>query len=191
MPAKRTATKTASRAAASTPSMSTALVPTPKPAALLPTRIHVSTKAREQMGRVLNARLADLLDLERQAKQAHWNVRGPRFQMLHELFDDVAELAVKWADDVAERALQLGVIAEGTSQAVVARSQLAPAPLRADHADAWIGLVADALATCANAIRKDIDAADKAKDAITADLFTRITGEADKQLWFVESHLLA
>jgi DNA-binding ferritin-like protein len=42
---------------------------------------------------LLNRNLASAIDLERQAKQAHWNVKGPNFIALHELFDKVAEAA--------------------------------------------------------------------------------------------------
>jgi starvation-inducible DNA-binding protein len=42
---------------------------------------------------LLNRNLASAIDLERQAKQAHWKVKGPNFIALHELFDKVAEAA--------------------------------------------------------------------------------------------------
>ena len=48
---------------------------------------------RARVGVLLNARLADTIDLQLQAKQAHWNVKGPNFIALHELFDKVAEAA--------------------------------------------------------------------------------------------------
>ncbi len=154
-------------------------------------RIDLPANSRMALGIVLNERLADFLDLERQAKQAHWNVKGPRFQPLHELFDAVAAHAVAWGDDIAERAVQLGCVAEGTIQAVAARSELPKAPLNVGSADEWVHVVAEALAYCANASRADIAEADAADDAVTADLLTRITSEADKQLWFVESHLIS
>ncbi len=153
------------------------------------TRVDLPADTRVAMGMILNERLADFLDLERQAKQAHWNVKGARFNQLHLLFDDTAALAVGWSDDLAERAVQLGCAAEGTVQTVAQRSRLPQAPLTADSADEWVHVVAEALAGCANAARADIVEANTADDAITADLLTRITGEADKQLWFVESHL--
>jgi starvation-inducible DNA-binding protein len=153
------------------------------------TSIDLPEDVRSEMITLLNERLADFLDLERQCKQAHWNVKGPRFQQLHLLFDDTAALAVTWADDLAERAMQLGGIAEGTVQAVAERTSLRAAPLVAPDADTWIGVVTEALACCANGARKNIEPADDAGDAITADLLTRITSEADKQLWFVEAHL--
>src|SRR5712692_8524672 len=42
---------------------------------------------------ILNARLADSIDLMHQAKQAHWNVKGPSFMALHTLFDEVVDAA--------------------------------------------------------------------------------------------------
>ena len=151
--------------------------------------IDLPEKTRSEMIGMLNERLADFLDLERQAKQAHWNVKGPRFHQLHLLFDETAALAVGWADDLAERAMQLGGVAEGTVQAVSARTSLKAAPLVAPDADAWVRVLTDALACAANGARKCVEQADDADDAITADLLTRVTSEADKQLWFVESHL--
>ena len=156
-----------------------------------PTRVDLPANTRTAIGMILNERLADFLDLEQQAKQAHWNVKGPRFMPLHVLFDETAALAVGWSDEIAERAVQLGCVAEGTVQAVAERSELPRCPLNAESADEWVHVVAEALAFCANDARADIAEADAADDAITTDLLTRITGAADKQLWFVESHLQA
>jgi starvation-inducible DNA-binding protein len=156
---------------------------------LFPTRIDLPDDTRASTIHFLNARLADALDLERQAKQAHWNVRGARFMPLHLLFDETAALAVTWADDIAERIAQLGGVAEGTVQAIAERTSLSPAPLVAEDSTAWVTVVSDALAGFANAAREAIEEADDADDAITTDLLTRVVGAADKQLWFVESHL--
>ncbi len=189
MPAKKS--KAGKSVATAAKGASTALVTTARSLAPFPTRVALPMNTRAALGVILNERLADILDLERQAKQAHWNVKGPRFQQLHVLFDETAALAVGWADDIAERAVQLGCVAEGTIQAVAGRSELPKSPLNVDNADEWVHVVAEALAFCANAARADIAEAEAAEDAVTTDLLTRITGEADKQLWFVESHLQA
>lgn len=190
-PSKRaTIAKSASRAKETTAlpaKASTSLVTTSRTP--FATRVDLPANTRVALGIILNERLADFLDLERQAKQAHWNVKGPRFQPLHELFDTVAGLAVGWADDIAERAVQLGCVAEGTVDAVAGRSELPKCPLNVATADDWVHVIAEALAFCTNATRADIEEAEAADDAVTTDLLTRITGEADKQLWFVESHL--
>ena len=73
---------------------------------------------------MLNEHLADAIDLHLQAKQAHWNIKGPNFVGLHELFDRVAAQAVEYSDLIAERAVALGGVARGTLQAVSAQSQL-------------------------------------------------------------------
>ena len=55
-----------------------------------PTRNTLPAASREQLIPLLNARLADATDLKSQVKQAHWNVKGPQFLPLHELFDGIA-----------------------------------------------------------------------------------------------------
>src|SRR5262245_40510734 len=54
-------------------------------------KIDLSENVRKQAIGLLNARLSDGVDLHYQAKQAHWNVKGPSFIALHELFDKVAD----------------------------------------------------------------------------------------------------
>src|SRR6266576_5097778 len=78
---------------------------------------------------LLNQHLADVLDLGLQTKQAHWNVKGPHFIGLHELFDKVAEELEEFTDNLAERAVELGGVAQGTVQVVSKRSKLAAYPL--------------------------------------------------------------
>jgi starvation-inducible DNA-binding protein len=73
---------------------------------------------------LLNARLADCKDLQTQTKQAHWNVKGPNFIGLHELFDKINEEVDEYVDEIAERAVQLGGVAEGTARVVAKRSTL-------------------------------------------------------------------
>src|SRR5262245_10552107 len=78
---------------------------------------------------LLNQQLADALDLGLQSKQAHWNVKGPHFIGLHELFDKVAEELEEFIDDIAERAVELGGTARGTIQVIAEKSRLAAYPL--------------------------------------------------------------
>ncbi len=56
----------------------------------------------------MNGRLAAAVDLQMQMKQTHWNVKGPGFIGLHELFDKVAEAVEGYVDQIAERIVQLG-----------------------------------------------------------------------------------
>jgi len=140
---------------------------------------------------LLNQQLADLLDLGLQAKQAHWNVKGPNFIGLHELFDKVAEELEEFTDDIAERAVELGGIAFGTVQSVSGNSRLEAYPLDVTSGREHISALSDALATFGKTTRAAIDAAGKAGDADTADLFTGVSRGVDKLLWMVEAHTQA
>lgn len=155
------------------------------------TKIDLPKEKRSELIQLLNDRLADVLDLQAQAKQAHWNVKGPSFIALHELFDKVAESAEEHADLIAERAVTLGGVAEGTLQVVSKKTSLNPYPLHLaaghDHAEA----LSQALAAVGKRVREAIEKATQLGDADTADLFTEVSRETDKNLWFVEAHLQA
>jgi starvation-inducible DNA-binding protein len=153
------------------------------------TRNTLAESIRKKMVPVLNARLADSVDLMLQAKQAHWNVRGATFSQLHELFDKVADSAGEWADMLAERAVQLGGTAEGTAAAVAKATTLKPYPLTITAGEAHVEALAKALADFGTKVRTAIDATGQAGDADTADLFTEISRDVDKYLWQVEAHL--
>jgi starvation-inducible DNA-binding protein len=155
------------------------------------TRNDLSAKTRVKVVTLLNARLADAIDLQLQAKQAHWNVKGPQFIALHELFDQIAGDLGGQVDDMAERITALGGVAEGTVQAVAGRSKLDAYPLEISEGRAHLDALAAALARFAKSVRKAIDEAGKAGDADTSDLFTGISRSADKNLWLLEAHLQA
>ena len=95
------------------------------------TKNDLSETTRGKSIELLNARLADCIDLQTQTKQAHWNVKGPNFIALHELFDGINEAVEDYVDDLAERAVQPGGVAEGTARMVVKRSTVEPGDYRA------------------------------------------------------------
>src|SRR5947199_1594200 len=151
----------------------------------------ISPDRRSELNALMNRRLADVVDLQMQMKQAHWNVKGPHFIGLHELFDQVAEEVETYVDMVAERIVQLGGIAEGTVRAAAARSRLEEYPLSIGDGSAHVEAVAKALSTFGREARMTIDEAETLGDADTADMFTEISRGIDKWLWFVEAHLQA
>lgn len=154
-----------------------------------PTKNDIPAEKRTAIARMLNNRLAELIDLQLQAKQAHWNVKGATFIAFHELFDSVAEQATAFADLVAERIVALGGIAEGTLAAVAQRSKLTAYPLSITAAPAHVDALSSSIATVGKAVRSGIDQATELGDADSADILTEISRELDKKLWFVEAHL--
>ena len=149
----------------------------------------LASTTRRSAIELLNEHLADAIDLHLQAKQAHWNIKGPNFVGLHELFDRIAAQASEYSDLIAERAVALGGVARGTLQAVSAQSQLREYPLEIGDWRAHVHAMQDALATFGRGARKAIDDAQALNDANTADLFTEISRGVDKSLWMVEAHV--
>jgi len=148
----------------------------------------ISKDRRIQLNALLNQRLASAVDLQMQMKQAHWNVKGPSFIGLHELFDKVAEAVEGYVDEIAERVVQLGGVAEGTVRMAAARSRLTEYSTEIAEGMAHVEGVARALSTFGQEARNTIYEADELDDADTADLFTEISRGIDKWLWFVEAH---
>lgn len=143
---------------------------------------------RTELNALLNQRLADAVDLQMQMKQAHWNVKGPSFIGLHELFDKVYEAVESYVDMIAERIVQLGGIAEGTVRVAAARSRLTEYPLAIADGLAHVDAVARALSTFGHEARNTINEAGELDDPGTEDLFTEVSRGIDQWLWFVEAH---
>ena len=153
------------------------------------TRIDIKGKLRDSMVGLLNGQLADTLDLYTQVKQAHWNVKGPQFIALHELFDKLAEDLEGPVDDTAERITALGGVARGTARIAAQDSRLPEFPIERVAGLNAVALLADRYAALAASTRAAIDAASAEGDADTADLFTGVSRGLDKALWFLEAHL--
>jgi starvation-inducible DNA-binding protein len=154
-----------------------------------PTRNTLSENIRAQSVELLNLHLAASIDLHAQVKQAHWNVRGPSFIAIHELFDKVSEAVEDFSDQVAERAGGLGGTAQGTIQVATERSFLVPYNLGIADENEHVFAVAGALAAFGQSTREAVTKATDYGDVDTADLFTEISRGIDQQLWFVESHV--
>jgi starvation-inducible DNA-binding protein len=154
-----------------------------------PTHNTLSENIRGQSVELLNLHLAAAIDLHAQVKLAHWNVRGPSFIAVHELFDKVSEEVEKYSDMLAERAGGLGGTAHGSVQVAAERSFLVPYPLGIADEKQHVFAVSSALAAFGQSARDSIDKTAKFGDADTADIFTEISRGIDQQLWFVESHI--
>jgi starvation-inducible DNA-binding protein len=155
------------------------------------TRINIPAENREQIVAILNARLADTLDLYTQTKFAHWNVKGKEFYQVHLLFDSIAEHVEEAIDLIAERITALGGVANGTLRQAADASSLAEYNVNAQGTMEHVEALLEQLSTVANAAREAIDQTDELEDKGTSDLFTQIVREMDKDIYFLESHLQA
>lgn len=147
-----------------------------------------SMEIREQVCEMLNARLADSIDLHYQSKQAHWNVKGDDFYQLHLLFDQIAEATEEYIDLIAERITQLGGTANGTVRDSAKNSSLPEYPHDIYDGDSHVEAMSTALATFATNVKQNAEDADDIKDMGTNDMLVEIMRGVDKYLWFVEAH---
>ncbi len=151
--------------------------------------VGVPDQNRQALIALLGARLADSADLRSQVKWAHWNLKGMHFIQLHLLFDSVAGHLLEQTDTIAERITTLGGVAHGTVREAAAKSTLNEADLSASDGPSMLKFLVHNVAHHANALRTAVQEANDLDDAITADLFTQLTRELDKDLWFLEAHL--
>jgi len=153
-----------------------------------PTSHDLPEQVRQSVCGLLQANLADGIDLVFHIKQAHWTMRGPNFIGLHELLDDLHEQVEDKIDLVAERIQVLGGHAEGTVDVSAQSSRLPKYPLEAVTPTEHIDAVSKSIAVYAKNNRSAIKEATDAGDDGTADLFTEIVRMADRALWFIEAH---
>src|SRR5271165_799529 len=153
-----------------------------------PSSVGVPENNRQALITLLNLRLADAIDVHSQVKWAHWNVKGKDFYQLHLLFDSVATHLEDHIDTIAERVTSLGGIANGTVREAAAKSSIKEADLAASDGPDILKFLVRNFAFATNAMRQSVKESDDLDDPITADLFTTVTREMDKDLWFLEAH---
>jgi len=149
----------------------------------------LSEDTRKKMIQLLNVQLADTFDLFSQTKQAHWNVKGPQFMQLHELYDELAAILLGYVDMIAERVTALGGIAAGTARQASESTRLEEFSHGPVGSMESVEMLVARYAALVESTRKAIDEAEKAEDMDTADLFTEVSRDLDKSLWFLEAHV--
>lgn len=154
-----------------------------------PTKNDLKSNAKQLAIGLLNARVADGIDLALATKQAHWNLKGPQFIAVHEMLDGFRTQLDTAVDTMAERVVQLGGTAMGTTQAVTEVSTLKPYPTDIYAIHDHLAALIDRYAQVANAVRDGIDHTAEAGDADSADILTQISRDLDKALWFLEAHV--
>ena len=153
------------------------------------TRNDLGPNLRSKMIVLLNAHLAQLIDLGARVKHAHWNAKGPHFIALHTLFDQLYAHLLEHTDTIAERLTALGGIAHGTLQAAAHGTHLKAYPLQITDGLEHVDYLAHSFAEVAKETRKTITITEEAGDLATSDVLIEITRALDKDLWFLEAHI--
>ncbi|MFC6087331.1 Dps family protein [Sphaerisporangium aureirubrum] len=137
-------------------------------------------------GEALQGALTDLLDLALVGKQAHWNLVGRNFRSLHLQLDDIVSIARNNADEVAERAVALGLNPDGRA-ATVARETVIQQPELGYLEDAkMVAMFTDVLGAMVKRMRERVTATEEA-DPVSQDLLISATQELEKQHWMIQA----
>lgn len=153
------------------------------------TQTAVPTADRQSLVHGLNHALATAIDLHWQVKQAHWNLRGPWFFARHQLFDQLAENARTFADQLAERAGTLGGRARGTVRMSAERSVLPEYDVGLESGRAHLVQLIDRYGRWTRQLREMVALAQQVSEPATEDLLIEGLRQAEQDLWFLESHV--
>ena len=134
----------------------------------------------------LQAVLVDLIELQLQGKQTHWNVVGTNFRDLHLQLDSIVDTAREASDTIAERLRALDGVPDGRSDTVVATTTLPGAPPGLLSVTETVDMVTNRIYAVVDTMRTvhdDVDAADPS----TADLLHGIIDALEKEAWLFKS----
>ena len=135
-------------------------------------------RARSALIKLCNDRLADAVDLQLQCKHAYWNTTDPGLARQRELFDELNESLECYIDRIAERAVELGGVANSTERIEITWSHVlcSPDAVCRNHAQT----IATALASFGELVRRTIDTANELSDFVSAEMFSEISEGVDK-----------
>jgi starvation-inducible DNA-binding protein len=139
---------------------------------------------RQALGTDLEGVLIDLIDLSLIGKQLHWNVQGANFRSLHLQLDELIDVWRELSDQVAERAVALGVAPDGRAATVAGATELqAPAagPLATHEV---IDYLTHRLAEVITRARKRMEQTAEYDD-VTNDLLIAVVAKLEEQHWMV------
>lgn len=148
--------------------------------------IGLNETAREDSARALKVLLGESYALYVKTHGYHWNVTGPRFNSLHNMFEEQYTELWTALDEIAERIRALGHFAPGSSSEMMSEATIQPDNGVPD-ADAMIANLARGHEAVAKAAKAGIEIAEKNGDAVTADLFTQRATVAEKTAWMLRS----
>jgi len=136
--------------------------------------------------KLLQSNLADLIALGLHAKQAHWNIVGPRFLPLHEFYDRINADAITFQDETAERIRQIGGFPNGNLDEVSEAAVVEPMPTGRIADEESILLISHRLRQVVAAMRERLPKIEEA-DVVTADMVHAHIHTLESHLWMLSS----
>ena len=153
--------------------------------------IGITDQDRSAIAEGLSHLLADTYTLYLTTHNFHWNVTGPLFNSLHNMF--MLQYTELWnaVDPVAERIRSLGHAAPGSYAQFGQLTSLPDAPPTPPKAMEMISILAQGHEAVARTARSLYPAVEKAHDEPTADLLTQRIGVHEQAAWMLRAMLEA
>ena len=145
-------------------------------------RIPVEAAKRDAVAKDMEDTVVELLELYHDAKQSHWNLRGPLYYQLHEALQGYAETYLKYTDTMAERALEVGRPIDGRTPVVASQANLGGYPGGFLEDRQVLDLMSSRIDIVAKRVRERIDRIGKVDD-VTSNLLQELSYALDKQVW--------
>lgn len=142
--------------------------------------------ASKELSGSLQRVLVDLIELQVQGKQAHWNVVGPNFRDTHLQLDEIVDAARRLGDTIAERMRALHAVPDGRSSTVSKTTSLEAYPLREVLTTDTIDLITARLESVIATVRDVHDSVDE-EDPTTADILHEVLETLEQFAWMVSA----
>ena len=159
------------------------------PAINIGINIGISDKDRAAIAKGLSHLLADTYTLYLTTHNFHWNVTGPMFNTLHQMF--MVQYTELWTavDPIAERIRSLGHPAPGSYAQFSKLASVPDAPSLPPKALEMVRILVAGHEAVARTARQLFPVADKASDEPTADLLTQRLTVHEQTAWMLRSLL--
>ena len=151
--------------------------------------IPLEPEKRQAINTDLQATVVELLELFHDAKQSHWNLRGPLYFPLHENLQEYADAYRAFADLLAERQLQIGHPADGRTSTIVETANLPKFPGGFLSDRQVLEIMTERIYTIAKRVRARVESTAKNGDEVTSNKFQDLSYVLDKQVWQFRVHM--
>lgn len=153
--------------------------------------IGIEDSVRAQSVENLNQLLADTIMLRDMYKKHHWQVSGPTFFQLHELFDKHFERQAELVDAIAERIQMLGGLALGMPHDVAKNTRIEALPRGREDVATQVSRLVEAHGIVLEEVHQFCKEANDGGDDGTNDLMVSdVMRTNEMQLWFLSEHLV-
>jgi starvation-inducible DNA-binding protein len=152
--------------------------------------IGLTEKQRQGVIDLLNCDLADAYLLLIKTKKYHWDVVGPQFRTLHELWEEHYEALTQNIDQIAERVRTLGGYPLGTAEGFLKAATIKEDAGNVPAATEMVRTLMEDHEQVVRNLREHVDqCGEEFHDEGTADFLTGLMEEHEEMAWMLRSFI--